>query len=254
MNRTHTLYNSDFRLFNLNREKKLKLITILIFLWILSLIFYLLPATEHDILVLFSTSRANFYFAFVWYIFTEFGLYLVEIPIIFLYYASFRIEKFRSYRLVLFLSILLISIGSLLINSFLKNYFIRPRPWMLYTDINSIYYPSGFSFPSGHAFQAFALILPPIMALINDDNYKYHPKKIALILVLFIFALLLAFSRIVVGVHFLSDVFFGIGMAILLFLIFGSLIEWLVLKNLIHQNTEKWFALFVTLILLLAII
>lgn len=253
MNRTSDQESSEFKLFKLNRPKKLKLTLLIFFLWFISLIFYLIPPIEHSILVSFSNIRANFDFACIWYIITEFTLSIMEIPILILYYASFYIRKLKKYQLVLFLSILLISIGSIVINN-LKNYIIRPRPWILYTDLNSIYYPPGYSFPSGHAYQAFALILPPIMTLINDENFKHDLKKIVLTLILLILAGLIAFSRIVVGVHFLSDVLFGIGIAILLFLIFGSLLEWLVLKNLINQRTEKWLALLVTIILLLTFI
>ena len=50
---------------------------------------------------------------------------------------------------------------------------------------------------------------------------------------------------------FLSDVLFGIGFAIILMVILGSLLQWLLDKDYLNLQNEKWYALvFVTLTLI----
>jgi undecaprenyl-diphosphatase len=156
----------------------------------------------------------------------------------------------KPYRLVIFLAIMTVAIGNPMIYIF-KDFFARPRPWAVYADINSLYYVTGLSFPSGHAFQAFAATLPLILCfLTNNETFKRSRKKVVLASLLLFFAINLALSRIFVGVHFLSDVLVGIGFAIILMVILASLLEWLLKTGRLNLQNEKWYAfVFVTLML-----
>lgn len=83
----------------------------------------------------------------------------------------------------------------------LKPLFKRPRPFQELTYLQ-IYIPkpTGFSFPSGHALTAFAIV----GVLLNKINNNFC--KIILILL----ASLISFSRLYFLVHYLSDILAGI--------------------------------------------
>ncbi len=81
----------------------------------------------------------------------------------------------------------------------LKNLFKRPRP-----NINRLVDEKGFSYPSGHTMTAtcfysfiiFLIIISPLMLTV----------KIVLITLLCILMLLVGYTRVYLGVHYLSDV------------------------------------------------
>nr|WP_279383430.1 phosphatase PAP2 family protein [Methanobacterium formicicum] len=64
-----------------------------------------------------------------------------------------------------------------------------------------------------------------------------------LAIILLIFAITLAFSRLFAGVHFLSDVLFGIGFAVILTVILASILQWLLDTGRLNLKNEKWYAL-----------
>lgn len=75
---------------------------------------------------------------------------------------------------------------------------IEPHCWA------SILPPDKYSFPSGHSITAFGVAIPVGM---------FYPQ---LLLCLLLAAVLIAASRIILGMHFLSDVLAGSGLGILL--------------------------------------
>ncbi len=85
----------------------------------------------------------------------------------------------------------------------MKNGFKRNRPQQAIKDFRSVITPSDqFSFPSGHTSAAF---------MVATSVGYFYPVSIA---VLFPWALSVAFSRIVLGVHFPTDTMMGMLMGI----------------------------------------
>ena len=248
----NTPETSQPKLFDFGTKKKLILILCAAILWACALMTYFTSGFDYSLVASFNSLRANYVFADFWYYYTKYMLYVVGLPLLIIYIASFKIDKLKPYRLVLLLTIMISAIGNPIVDPILKNLFARPRPMVAHLDLNSLYYVNGFSFPSGHAFQAFAGTLPLIICfLTNDTTFKRNWIKIILALILLIYAITLAFSRVIVGVHYLSDVLFGIGFAIILMVILGSLLQWLLDKDYLNLQNEKWYALvFVTLTLI----
>ena len=92
-----------------------------------------------------------------------------------------------------------------------KGIFSRPRPFQQYAaDIVPLDRPEGYSLPSGHTTRSFALIVP---VLLFAGGRSRRRKVFQAVLLLT--ALCVAYSRIALGVHFLSDILAGIGTALL---------------------------------------
>lgn len=90
--------------------------------------------------------------------------------------------------------------SSIITGSILKFIFSRPRPFVTYPDILQMYESTTSSFPSGHSITAFSLAIG-IMFL--------HPKRIYVITA-FCWATIIAYSRMILGSHYPSDVFTSI--------------------------------------------
>jgi len=111
---------------------------------------------------------------------------------------------------------LLISINlicAFITNQIAKSIFTRPRP----LGINLIE-ESGFSYPSGHA-----MVSMSYFGFIAYLLYKKQPNKITkiiLITTLFLTIITIGFSRIYLGVHYLSDVIGGFLLSTIYLIIF----------------------------------
>ncbi|MBT9627593.1 phosphatase PAP2 family protein [Ligilactobacillus ruminis] len=128
----------------------------------------------------FVTSLGNFSIAWV-----MLALVLILIP------------KTRKIGLVVMAAVVL---DSVLCNVILKNIFVRPRPCDVNTAINLLIpRPSGYSFPSGHTSASFAAVA----ALYFSGERKIWKAALAL-------AILIAFSRMYLYVHYPTDVLGGI--------------------------------------------
>ena len=112
---------------------------------------------------------------------------------------------FRRTRRVGTVMLLALGVGALITNLGLKPTVARPRP---YLDEGSVFHQlwllsgghteSDFSFPSGHTTAATAAMVGLFLATPKSKSWPA-----------LIFALLMGFSRIYLGVHYPSDVLFG---------------------------------------------
>jgi membrane-associated phospholipid phosphatase len=130
-------------------------------------------------------------------------------------------KKSKPLRAVVY-QLILVFIAAALISFALKNIVTRERPFITYPDIEKLSEAGSSSFPSGHTLETFALVVAISIAF---------PKK-KFIISLFFWALLVAYSRMVLGVHYPGDVMGGmiigavIGLAVPLLLKRGGLGAW----------------------------
>lgn len=98
------------------------------------------------------------------------------------------------------------------INQLLKNIVARKRPTEFFLIVEK-----GFSFPSGHA-----MVSTACYGLLMYLIYKYTKKthKNILMIMISILILLIMFSRIYLGVHYLSDVVVGCLISIIYLIIY----------------------------------
>ena len=86
----------------------------------------------------------------------------------------------------------------------LKPIIARPRPFQLISAIHPLGPANGWSFPSGHTCDAFVLAAVTAIVL---------PDKKMLVSIVYLWAIIIGFSRIYLGVHFLSDVLAGVALS-----------------------------------------
>jgi undecaprenyl-diphosphatase len=90
--------------------------------------------------------------------------------------------------------------GGSMLNIFLKHYFHRQRPILE----NPLVTLSSYGFPSGHTMGA--IMLYGLLALYGWRNLKTRRARLAAALGACVLVLLIGFTRIYLGAHFLSDV------------------------------------------------
>jgi undecaprenyl-diphosphatase len=121
---------------------------------------------------------------------------------------SFK-ENFRHLRAIFYrmLAVLLVAAA---VSLTLKTIITRERPFITYPEIEKLSEAGSSSFPSGHTLEAFAIAVAFSMLV---PMRKYFMP-------VYIWAILVAYSRMALGVHYPSDVLAG--------LITGSLIGWII--------------------------
>jgi undecaprenyl-diphosphatase len=91
--------------------------------------------------------------------------------------------------------------GAWLLDWSLKAVFHRPRPEFAFEFVN----PASWSFPSGHALES--LVAYGLLAHLVSTRYPAH--RIAIDVAAAVLIVLIGFSRLYLGVHYLSDVVAG---------------------------------------------
>lgn len=158
--------------------------------------------------MLYEIDRAVFYLinnSMHWGVLDPLMVFVTKRPYVFFSIALLVLApKYRS-RLVVPLVLSLIAWGlSDLTGNFFKHLFERQRPFEVLDHVNKLVSAGSFAFPSNHAANAFAFA----------TGIAWFFRKAALPFL--IIAVMVAFSRIYVGVHYPSDVVAGsiLGVAI----------------------------------------
>ncbi len=121
------------------------------------------------------------------------------------------IPKYRKVGITMFISIVL---DVLLCNVMLKPLVARMRPFTVNTDITLlINAPTDFSFPSGHTTVSFAAAF----SLLFSKNKLWIPS--------IILAILIAFSRLYLYVHYPTDVLAGILLGLIIGIVANRISE-----------------------------
>ena len=121
-----------------------------------------------------------------------------------------------------------------LANFVLKKIIQRPRPtdYMLIAE-------TGFSFPSGHAMMTFAFFALAIYCVFK--LVKNKPLKVALTSLFVLLIVSISFSRIYLGVHYLSDILAGWMLTFVIVVVFVALYNSNIFKFLKDSNQAKDF-------------
>ncbi len=126
--------------------------------------------------------------------------------------SAFYFFKKDSISKIDFVSFWALFATSLSINVILKYLIARPRPFVSYPEILKLYDAGPHSFPSGHTITAFAIAF----------GVLYIVKKRMYAVPVFIWAILVAYSRLILGSHYISDVLTSIVIATVLYLVILS--------------------------------
>lgn len=123
------------------------------------------------------------------------------------------------------------------INSLIKMFVDRARPVGEFVG-NLIFnygFPTSSSFPSGHSQAGMVFYYVLITLLIYELNITNKRVKTGLKTSAIVLALLIGLSRIILGVHFFTDVLTGLLLGWLIIIIFNKVYE----KILYHKNLLK---------------
>lgn len=123
--------------------------------------------------------------------------HLGDLGIIWIIIAFFLFLN-KKYKTISAKILLALILSSSITSLILKNIIKRPRPFLVSENIKQLISASGYSFPSGHTSTSFAVAF---------IIYSCFPKKYGIFAI--ILAILISFSRIYIGVHYLTDIIFG---------------------------------------------
>jgi len=142
---------------------------------------------------------------------------------LFLFFLLYKAYGKKKGIVLVLMAALLVAFSDQLVN-LIKNTVMRLRPnndLELKMIIRALKHPHGFSFVSGHATTSFAVTV--FMVLLLRKHYKY-------IVLLFLWPIFFAYSRIYCGVHFPVDIFIGMLLGIIIGLLFYKFCKMLLQK------------------------
>lgn len=163
---------------------------------------------DQELLLKMNGSNSLFWDGFMWVATSTYTWIPVAVCLL---YVIFRNNKIKEACLVLGLLALVIALSDQISSGFCKPFFARFRPTqdpilMYMTDVVNGYRGGRYGFISSHAANTFAVAV--FLSLIVKNN--------SLGRVLFLWAVLNAYSRIYLGVHYPGDILFGmlVGMSV----------------------------------------
>ena len=118
-----------------------------------------------------------------------------------LYYKDKNKDLFNLYKNITISVVILLIIASGIITWILKIIVGKPRPYTKLDDFSTFSVSTKYySFPSGHTTETFSYIIP----------FIYFIRKYYVFIILFIYGLLAAFTRVILAYHYFTDILFGI--------------------------------------------
>ena len=152
-------------------------------------------------------------------LFSEGGFFWIALCILFLIF-----KKTRKIGIVMAIAII---VNALLVNVCVKNMVARVRPYDAFDDIiRLIGIQSDYSFPSGHTSVAFSSVMAMQLA--------FEKKQKKYVIVAWVLAFMIGFSRLYLGVHYPSDVLGGA----LIGMLSAVIAYWIVKKCIFKDRTE----------------
>jgi undecaprenyl-diphosphatase len=187
---------------------------------------------DTKLFLFFNKSLANPFFDAIFPVITN-GTFWI-IPAIIAGGLFFYFMKKKALIVIIF-SLITVSISDPVCNRLIKPAFPRLRPCNENVYIKDARFLIGrktsYSFPSSHAMNIFAQVM--LFSLI------FRRKRV--IIPAFIFAFLIGFSRVYVGVHYPLDVFcgalFGMSIGIIVYLIYRKTIKIKIINKLVNNYT-----------------
>lgn len=149
--------------------------------------------------------------------FTWIGSGYVVVPITLIAFFLLYFVYQRRGQAFLFVTVIIVTVSS---NELLKKYFKRERP-----EIYRIIDAGGLSFPSGHTMMAVSLYA--IVAYVLWRNLKSLGHRVLLILFTIFMMMMIAVSRIYLGVHYPSDIIGGLAASLFLVTIMITVFEFI---------------------------
>lgn len=123
-----------------------------------------------------------------------------------------------------------------LFNLILKNIICRPRPFDTYGFIMNLGNESGYSMPSSHA--ALAAVIAVFICFIALKFARKNSTKVMTFVVMTLYVAMICLSRMVLGVHYLTDTIAGVAEGLIIGVASVLLQEWLI-KKLIARLIKK---------------
>lgn len=222
-------------------------------LWIIGIVLWKEQGIDEIVLFYYNTARIECQpIVLIMQWITSYGMAVIAgIYVVYLLLSQVRKDLEAPLSIYLFA---ICSLGlSGIAGDLLKEVFARPRPITTYgSEIFVLSQSVTPAIPSGHATKSIALVLPFILLTASANNLNRVLKTMMIVI-----SLGVCYSRIVLGVHYLSDVLAGIGMAILGFP-FTMMIANMILKQTKAEQlpmlSKVWGVLLIFLIVIFMII
>jgi membrane-associated phospholipid phosphatase len=193
----------------LRRGTWLFVVIVPLFLSVVALLLWAQKDMDRLILVWHNAMRLNKTVVGVIRSASAYGMSFI-IFILLIYLAlSTKFKQLRGVYTIYLLIIFSYAIGGIT-GDLMKEVFDRPRPFVEYPDqITSLSQPPTPSLPSGHATKSMALAIPFVVFVSNVPRWNVLFKAVVMLA-----AIAVGYARIVLGVHYVSDVLAGIAVAI----------------------------------------
>ncbi|MFC1636541.1 phosphatase PAP2 family protein [Planctomycetota bacterium] len=193
----------------LSRGTWLFVVIVPLFLWAVTLLLWAQRDMDRLILAGHNAMRLNKAVVGVFRSASAYGMsFTIFIFLIYLALST-KFKQLKGVYTVYLLIIFSYGLGGIT-GDLMKEVFDRPRPFVEYpAQITSLSQPPTPSLPSGHATKSMALAIPFVVFVSNVPRWNMLFKAAVLLA-----AMAVGYARIVLGVHYVSDVLAGMAVAI----------------------------------------